>query len=734
MTVTARRIAFFTAAVLLLLQSAPAQTIRSMEFRNQPVTDILMVLADVAGKSIVPDETVSGTASYYFTETGFDEAFHVFLSTYKLYAREDRGVIYVSRIRAEYDRGTGTVSMDAEDVPLELAVRSLSRTIGKTVLYDTLPRAQVTLHLIAVTPEKALSVMVAQHAEYRLETDADFFYLRRVPAGAAAASAPEAKRDLVAQAEDGTFSLTIDRARFLEVLDELFRKTGREYSLFLRADLMLENMRFSGKTFDETLRLILEQAGGDWTVANGIYYIFEIQKRDILKKLKETVRLPLTYLSVQDLPNLFPQELAGQNFFRLDKPTNSVILSGSVEEIAPIEAFIRAMDRPLSGLSYCRFDLAHQKVKDVLPLIPQKYAGFNPQAVPNANAFIALLSPEAREELERFLSLVDRTPETVPVHLKYIKSETLLKNLPPSVTKEEIVETGDPRTVFFIGPASKRERFLQDLTVLDRPVPQIRYDLLVVQYERGGGTQWNTGTGDGITAEPLKDSAKNAIVAGIGNLLSLNFDIVSTFGYQFALNFSAKLTENSARVLADTTLNGLSGEEIKFQNTTTNRYRDFEIDPDTGKQKSTGVTREITSGLIISMNGWTSGDGMITMKVSATVSRTGAATNNGQNPPTTFEKVVQTNVRAPSGSPVVIGGLIQSHTDVTVSKVPVLGDIPLLGLLFRTKTETVSDTEFVIYIVPRLEDPERRARSDAERIASLYERFVRPSVERSGEP
>jgi general secretion pathway protein D len=187
-------------------------------------------------------------------------------------------------------------------------------------------------------------------------------------------------------------------------------------------------------------------------------------------------------------------------------------------------------------------------------------------------------------------------------------------------------------------------------------------------------------------------------------------------------------------VLADTTLNGLSGEEIKFQNTTTNRYRDFEIDPDTGKQKSTGVTREITSGLIISMNGWTSGDGMITMKVSATVSRTGAATNNGQNPPTTFEKVVQTNVRAPSGSPVVIGGLIQSHTDVTVSKVPVLGDIPLLGLLFRTKTETVSDTEFVIYIVPRLEDPERRARSDAERIASLYERFVRPSVERSGEP
>ena len=81
-----------------------AQSIAWMEFRNQPITDILMALADIAGKSIVPDETVTGSASYYFSNTQFDEAFQVFLSSYKLYSREEKGVIYVSRIGCSYDK------------------------------------------------------------------------------------------------------------------------------------------------------------------------------------------------------------------------------------------------------------------------------------------------------------------------------------------------------------------------------------------------------------------------------------------------------------------------------------------------------------------------------------------------------------------------------------------------------------------------------------------------------
>ena len=53
--------------VLLILVAglAPAQQIKEIEFHNQPITDILLALGEMAGCSIVPDETVTGTASYY---------------------------------------------------------------------------------------------------------------------------------------------------------------------------------------------------------------------------------------------------------------------------------------------------------------------------------------------------------------------------------------------------------------------------------------------------------------------------------------------------------------------------------------------------------------------------------------------------------------------------------------------------------------------------------------------
>jgi type II secretory pathway component GspD/PulD (secretin) len=126
------------------------------------------------------------------------------------------------------------------------------------------------------------------------------------------------------------------------------------------------------------------------------------------------------------------------------------------------------------------------------------------------------------------------------------------------------------------------------------------------------------------------------------------------------------------------------------------------------------------------MNGWVSGDGMITMKVSSTISKQGAdlSTTSG-NPPTTSEKIVSTNVRTLSGKPVVIGGLIQQEKTITVQKTPILGDIPLLGLLFQSRNETVQNDELVIYIVPHVEYPDQQAQDEGIRIESLYQKLVK---------
>ena len=95
---------------------------------------------------------------------------------------------------------------------------------------------------------------------------------------------------------------------------------------------------------------------------------------------------------------------------------------------------------------------------------------------------------------------------------------------------------------------------------------------------------------------------------------------------------------------------------------------------------------------------------MITSKITASVSRQGTdlSTTTG-NPPPTSEKVITTEVRAKSGEPVVLSGLVQEEETENVSRVPFFSRIPLLGRLFTAVEKATEKTELVIYLLPSAE-------------------------------
>ena len=75
--------------------------------------------------------------------------------------------------------------------------------------------------------------------------------------------------------------------------------------------------------------------------------------------------------------------------------------------------------------------------------------------------------------------------------------------------------------------------------------------------------------------------------------------------------------------------------------------------------------------------------------------------------PTTLKRVAKTTVTVKSGDTVVIGGLIDDSTSEGIYKVPLLGDIPLLGWLFKYKSKSGDKTNLFIFITPRIiEKPE----------------------------
>ena len=71
------------------------------------------------------------------------------------------------------------------------------------------------------------------------------------------------------------------------------------------------------------------------------------------------------------------------------------------------------------------------------------------------------------------------------------------------------------------------------------------------------------------------------------------------------------------------------------------------------------------------------------------------------NPPIK-SSIVETNVVVENGGTVVIGGVFVTDSQNAVEKVPVLGDIPYLGWLFKYKNETGKRRELLVFITPRI--------------------------------
>ena len=719
--------------LLILLSVHPifSQSIKSIEFHNQNITDILLVLAESSGVSIIPDETVSGKASFYFSESTIEEALSRFLSTYNLYYECNDNYYSVSKIKITYNPEASLVSLKTDGTTIEPILKKLSAKIGKTILFDSLPSSVISLDIDNLPVPKVLEICIKKFPEYVLEANESYYYIKRL--SEKQNNQNESGNDSIKKNGD-LYSINLDKGRFLTILKKLFSLEGIEYSLFVQADTQIENLYFNDKDFLTMLKLLLEHGNADYIEKNGIYYIIDLQKKGISGKLKDTEIVPLKWISAQEVTSLIPSELTSSSIIRIDKNTNTILLTGTKEEIAPVKKVIEKIDVPMGGMKYKIIDLKYLNAKDIVSLIPSNITQHQSVVIPNTNSILASGTDETLNNLTQFIESVDIKKAGIPVKLKYIKVETLLKSIPPSIKKEDIVDSGFPNLIFYTGSEENKNLFLHELNMIDKPQPQIKYQLLIIQYTEGNSVSLKPTIL--ITPDNGNNSGNFIFNGELSNIMNLNFDIISKFGYYFAANLNARITDNTANVFTDTTLTALSGQDVKFQNTDTYRYIEYDYDNSSSTRSS--VTQQITSGLIVSLNGWISGDNMITMTVNATISKQNTDNSSSSNSssaatttlPSTSERVVTTQVRTKSGEPVVISGLIKEDITDTESRVPFLGRIPLLGRLFKHTTKGKEKTEIVIYIVPHLIQDQETSDSDSLNIERYYSNFIGTSYAR----
>ena len=108
------------------------------------------------------------------------------------------------------------------------------------------------------------------------------------------------------------------------------------------------------------------------------------------------------------------------------------------------------------------------------------------------------------------------------------------------------------------------------------------------------------------------------------------------------------------------------------------------------------------TGVILNVTPRVNDSGLVTLDIEQEVSTVTQTTTSGIDSPTIRQRRLKTSVVVSDGEALALGGLIQERETTNKSKVPVLGDIPLLGSAFRNKSQSASRTELIIFIRPRV--------------------------------
>lgn len=108
------------------------------------------------------------------------------------------------------------------------------------------------------------------------------------------------------------------------------------------------------------------------------------------------------------------------------------------------------------------------------------------------------------------------------------------------------------------------------------------------------------------------------------------------------------------------------------------------------------------TGIILSVTPRINSSGRVMLDIQQEVSNVVPTTTSGIDSPTIQQRKISTRVVVNDGESLALGGLIQERKNRTDKKMPILGDLPVLGNAFKAKTDGINRTELVIFIRPKV--------------------------------
>ncbi|CNG09983.1 DNA uptake porin HofQ [Yersinia frederiksenii] len=237
------------------------------------------------------------------------------------------------------------------------------------------------------------------------------------------------------------------------------------------------------------------------------------------------------------------------------------------------------------------------------------------------------------------------------------------------------------------------------LVEMDLPLQQVQLAAHIVTISRENlhelGVRW--GMGEGKPNTSLKMSDFNVNLPLPNSAINAGFNVARIGGRLLELELSALEQENQVDIIASPRL--VTSHQ---QTASIKQGSDIPYTVSGGKKGATTIEfKEAVLGMEVTPK--ILRNGKITLNLKISQNMPGMAMKRGDSETLLIDKQeIKTQITVNDGETIVLGGIFQQKSSQGVNKVPILGDIPWLGGLFKQDTQQQNRRELVIFITPRL--------------------------------
>jgi len=418
----------------------------------------------------------------------------------------------------------------------------------------------------------------------------------------------------------------------------------------------------------------------------------------------------------------------------------TIVLIDTVRQLNRVSDLLSAIDVPeFDGVEIVTYRLSDRRPQEAATLLDSLVQGAGLRArnaamaafIPVENSNLLIVIARDRSVLPRINTLIEQVDSPRNENARYrfayriqhyparelqVLIDKFFENRIAQGPAELVVDSEKMKLVWDLtgelllvqATLDDYQDLLEVLRAVDRPKQQVVLEAVIAEVAlnetlRYGVEYFLEQTFDGLGVLEL---------AGAPGLVANPTGSAFLVGSSGVAIVQALQTQSTVNIVSQPKITVLNGATAKFQVGGSVPVVQADTDTATQVDGSTAIRRNIEyreTGVILEVVPRLNESGLVELHITQEITDVGPTTDLG---PTFTTRILDTRAIVPHGKTIVLGGFIESRTSESKSKIPLLGNLPVLGPLFTNLNDVEDRTEIILTLTPRvLSDPAQGAQT-----------------------